>query len=255
MYIYLYDNFLRQKKFDAEMKAIETRLTDFGIAGKILRLQPFTNTESLVEAELKRGAATVVIVGNDVTFGATLSRAATCKVLFGFIPIGPKNAIADVLGIPSGVAACDVLSRRRKVKLDIGAIANRNRFFISKLHIPPSNITVAYDEKFQVRSLNGKMELVICNLQPFVWREKGRAEYVVHPQDGKLEAFVRPLFHKGILWEVYEDPSIFPFEEIMVHSDRAFVVESDGQATKEKKIVIRLAKKQVEMIVGKERKF
>jgi diacylglycerol kinase family enzyme len=255
VYVYLYDNFLKAKKFDAAVGAVETRLTDFGIAGKIIRLQPFTNTEAVIEEEVKRGATTIVIVGDDATFGQTLSRAASCPVLFGFLPIGPNNSIAKVLGIPDGVAACDVLSRRRKIKLDVGWVSNRNRFFISQLHIPPAEISVSYDERFNVSSKNDRMELVVCNLQPFVWREKGRADYVIHPQDGKLEAFLRPVARQGLFRTVYEEPSIFPFEEMVITGRSPFVVEADGTRTKETKIVIRLAKKRIEMVVGKERKF
>lgn len=255
VYVYLYDNFLKQKKFDAVIKAIETRLTDFGIAGKIVRLQPFANTEAMIEEEIKRGASTIVMVGDDATFGSVLSRAASCPTLFGFLPVGERNSIASVLGIPVGIGACDVLSRRRKVKLDVGWVSNRNRFFISQLHIPPADITVAYDEKFVVSSKNGRMELVVCNLQPFIWKEKGRDAYVIHPQDGKLEAFLRPVARRGLFRDVYEDPSIFPFEEMIVSSRTPFAVEADGTSAKETKIVIQLAKKRIEMIVGKERKF
>lgn len=255
MYVYLYDNFLKGRRFLDIVKAFETRLTDFGIAGKIIRLQPFTNTESVIEDEIKKGATTIVIVGNDTTFGQILSRAATSSVLFGFLPVGPDNTIAQVLGIPVGVEACDVLSRRRKLKLDVGWVSNRNRFFVSKLHIPPAPITVAYDDKFAVTSKNNEMELVVCNLQPFVWQEKGRADYVVHPQDGKLEAFLRPLSRRGLFSAVYEDPSIFPFEEMVVSSKQPFVVEADGNTSKETKITIKLAKSRIEMIVGKERQF
>ena len=169
--------------------------------------------------------------------------------------MGENNTIAAVLGIPEGEAACDVLSQRRKIKLDIGWGSNRNRYFISQLHIPPSDIMVEYDEKFKVVSKNRKMELVVCNLQPFVWSEKGKEKFVVHPQDGKLEAFLRPLASRGIFKEKYEEPSVFPFEEMIVTSDRAFEVEADGKTTKETKIVIKLAKNRIEMIVGKDRKF
>lgn len=254
MYVYLYDNFLKQKKFASAIKAIETRLTDFGIAGKIIRLQAFTNPQAIVEDEIVRGAAAIIIVGDDQTFGYVLSRAATCGILFGFLPVGVNNTIAEVLGIPVGEAAADVLSRRRKVKLDVGWISNRNRYFISQLHIPPSAITVSYDEKFTVSPQHGKMELVVCNLQPYVWKDKSR-DIIVHPQDGKLEAFLRPLAGRGIVREKYEEPSVFPFEEMVVTSKTPFVVEADGQTTKEQKIVITLAKKRIEMVVGRERRF
>ncbi|HBU07515.1 MAG TPA: hypothetical protein DEB09_05540 [Candidatus Magasanikbacteria bacterium] len=254
MYVYLYDNFLKQKKFDSILKAIETRLTDFSIAGKIIRLQNFTNAQAVVEDEINRGATTIVIVGNDITFGHVLSRAATCDILFGFLPIGTEsNSIAQVLGIPIGVEACDVLSKRRKVRLDVGWF--NNRYFVSQLHIPSSDITVEYDEKFRVSAKN-KMELVVCNLQPYVWKGKGKiSDYIVHPQDGKLEAFLRPVSHRGIIREKFEEPSLFPFEEMTVSSRKPFVVEADGKESKEIKIKIKLAKNRIGMIVGRERKF
>lgn len=253
MYVYLYDDFVRQKRFESTLKAVETRLTDFGIAGKIIRLQQFTNTEALLEEEIRRGGKTIVIVGNDDTFGRVLSRAAVSDVTFGFLPIGPNNSIAEVIGIPTGLDACDVLSRRRRVRLDVG-LAN-SRHFISQLHVPPSEITVFYDQKFQVSAKYGKMELVVCNLQPFVWQDSRKKEFVVHPQDGKLEAFLRPLRRKGIFKEIYEEPSIFPFREMVVESDKPFVMRSDGRESKETRVTIKLADKKIQMIVGKERKF
>lgn len=254
MYVYLYDNILRQKKYDALVKTMETRLTDYGIAGKIIRLQHFTNPERVIEEEMRSGAKTVVIVGNDATFGHVLSRAAACDILFGFLPVGPQNSIAAVLGIPVGEQACDVLAQRRKIKLDVGWF--NNRYFVSQLHIPPSDIIIEYDEKFRVRSQLGKIELVVCNLQPFVWKgNKREKSVIVHPQDGKLEAFLRPIRKQYFFRDVYEEPSIFPFEEMVVESAHTFPVEADGKLTKERRITIRLSKSRIQMIVGKKRKF
>lgn len=252
MYVYLYDNFLKQKKFDATIKAMETRLTDYGVAGKIIRLQSLSNAKLIIEEEIRKGVSAIVIVGNDKTFGYVLSRAAACDILFGFLPVGSDNTIAEVLGIPVGVTACDVLSKRRKVKLDIGWV--NNRYFISQLHIPPSKIEIEYDEKFKV-STGSKMELVVCNLQPFFWKDRKKDQYVVHPQDGKLEAFLRPVVGRGILRDRLEEPSIFPFEEMIIKSKKPFPVETDGTVSKETRIKIRLAKSRIEMVVGKGRRF
>jgi hypothetical protein len=235
---------------------METRLTDFGIAGKIIRLQNYSNAHSIIEEEVKRGTTAVIIVGNDVTFGHVLSRAASCNVLFGFLPVGSSNDIAQVLGIPEGVDSCDVLSRRRKVRLDVGWF--NNRYFVSRLHIPPSDIAVQYDDRFKVSARSdAKMELVVCNLQPYEWKDKRKKKdrVVVHPQDGKLEAFLRPVLGKKIIRPIYEDPSIFPFQEMTVSSTKPFVVEAEGKESKETKITIRLAKDRIRMIVGRERKF
>lgn len=254
MYVYLYDNFLRQKKYDSIIKAVEVRLTDYGIAGKILRLNNFIDPKQIIDDEIKRGAKTVVIVGNDTTFGYVLSRAATCDCTFGFLPIGSNNTISEVLGIPNGIEACDVLSKRRKESLDVGWM--NNRYFVSQLHVMPSKLKVVYDEKFSVTT-NEKMEVVVCNLQPFYWKKdkKDSSEQVVHPQDGKLEAFLRPLTKQGWWGYKYEDPSVFPFEEMEIMSDTPFTVEADGKVSKEIKVKIKLAHGKINMVVGRNRKF
>ena len=251
MYVYLYDNFLRQKKYDSLIKAVEVRLTDYGIAGKILRLNNFIDPKQIIDDEIKRGAKTVVIVGNDVTFGYVLSRAATCDCTFGFLPVGINNTISEVLGISVGVEACDVLSKRRKESLDIGWM--NNRFFVSQLHVLPAKLKVIYDERFSVTAKE-KMEVVVCNLQPFYWK-KDNSDQVVHPQDGKLEAFLRPLTKQGWWGYKYEEPSIFPFEEMEIVSDTPFTVEADGKVSKEIKVKIKLAHGKINMIVGRNRKF
>lgn len=253
MYVYLYDEFLQQRKHDSTIKEIETRLTDYGIAGKIIRLQNFANPGSIIEEEIRRGAETVVIVGNDETFGKVLSSSASKEVTFGFLPVGDDNSIAEVLGIPVGSEACDTLSRRRKMNLDIGWF--NNRYFINQLHIPPSDLVIKYDEQFTVSPTKGKLEMAVCNLQPFYWKDK-KEKVEVHPQDGKLEAFLRPVVEGGFFrGDKYEDVSIFPFEEMVIEGDEPFEVIADGKSSKEVRVTIRLAKNRINMVVGKDRKF
>lgn len=254
MYVYLYDNFLNHKRYNTVLKAIENRLTDYGIAGKILHLNSYIDVKPIIEDEIKRGAKTVVIVGNDKTFGHVLSRGSTCDCLFGFLPIGSDNSVAEVLGIPTGVESADILARRRKEKLDVGWF--NNRYFVSQLHIPPASVRVVYDERFQVTTPY-KMEVVVCNFQPFYWKRdrKDLENRVVHPQDGKLEAFLRPFVKKGWWGRESEEPSIFPFEEMEIVGNGPFVVEADGKKTKEVKVKIRLSRNKIDMVVGKNRKF
>lgn len=254
MYVYLYDNFLREKKFAPVIKALEIRLTDYGIGGKTLRLNNYLDAKPLIDDEVKRGVKTVVIVGNDRTFGHVLSRAATCECTFGFLPVGTGNTIAQVLGIPIGAEAAEVLSRRRKQRLDVGWV--NGRYFISQLKAGPGKLEVLYDERFKVTAKN-LIEVVVCNLQPFFWKRnpRTRALEVVHPQDGKLEAFLRPLTPKRWWGYTHEDPSIFPFTEMEIHGAEPFVVEADGKRSKEIKIKIKLARQKVDMIVGRDRKF
>jgi len=73
MYVYLYDNFVRGKKYASVVRAMEISLTDYGIAGKILRLNSYSDVKPIIEDELKRGAKTIVMVGNDAPLGGGLA--------------------------------------------------------------------------------------------------------------------------------------------------------------------------------------
>lgn len=254
MYVYLYDNFLREKKYASIIKNIEVRLTDYGIAGKILYLNNYIDAKPIIDDEIKRGAKTVVIVGNDKTFGHVLSRSATCDCVFAFLPIGKENTIAEVLGIPTGEESAEILAKRRKELLDVGWM--NNRYFVSQLHVLPSKVEVVYGERFKVTATD-KMEVVVCNLQPFFWKrdKRDKVVQVVHPQDGKLEAFIRPLTKAPWWGYKYEEPSIFPFEEMEISGKEPFAVEADGKLTKEIKIKIKMARSKIKMIVGRNRKF
>lgn len=255
MYVYLYDNFLRQRHFSSLMKSIEVSLTDFGMAGKILRIHNYNDVKSLVADEVKRGAKTIVVVGNDQTFGHVVSRCAALPCVFGFLPVGFENIIASVLGIPIGVGACEVISKRRRTYLDVGMV--NNRFFISQLHVLPSKLQVKYDERFKVVA-NNLMEVIVCNLQPFHGEKNGKpgeVEYIVNPQDRKLEAYLRPLTKRW--WGGYksEEPSIFPFETMEITAPEPFTVHIDGNVFKEVRLLIKLADCKIDMIVGRYRKF
>ena len=168
--------------------------------------------------------------------------------------MGPDNTVAEVLGIPEGVGGVEALAKRRKEHLDVGWM--NNRYFVSQLHVLPAKIQVIYDEKFKVTA-NEKMEVVVCNFQPFYWKKSQKDDdyQVVHPQDGKLEAFLRPLTKRGWWGYKYEEPSIFPFEEMEISGEEPFMVEADGKSSKEIKVKIKLARNKITMIVGRNRRF
>ena len=136
------------------------------------------------------------------------------------MPVGTENSIAEVLGISIGIDACDILAKRRKLFLDVGWL--NNKYFISQLHIPPSDIEIEYDESFKVASRGRKMELVVCNLKPFVW-SKGGKKYVVHPQDGKLEAFLRPIVKTGVFKKEQFDSKKGTWEQIMKQKNELII--------------------------------
>jgi hypothetical protein len=255
MYVYLHDNFLYQRKFSSVLKSLDIRLTDYGIAGKVLRIGNYADARPLLEEEVRRGAKTAVIVGNDTTLGSVLSRCADLPLVFGFLPIGPQNSIAEVLGIPIGLEACKVVARRRREKLDVGLM--NSRYFIAQVHILPAPVAVMYDGKFTVEAKE-LMEVVVCNLQPFIPSGKNALEVPkirIHPQDGKLEGYLRPLTKKRWWGYNFEEPSVFPFVEMRIKAVKPFKVITDGRETKELDVTISMAMEKIDMIVGKSRKF
>lgn len=127
MYHYFYDSYVADKKYKGEMAKTETRLMDLGINGKVSRLSFLKNIEAVLKDEVNQGAKTLVVVGNDNTFGQLISHLAGLDVAIGFIPIGePNQRIARLLGLPGGNAACDVLSARIIEELDLGKIGGHH---------------------------------------------------------------------------------------------------------------------------------
>ena len=121
MNIFIYDSFLNQKKYDRLLARVETRITDLGLNGKISRLSPTRNVSETITNELKRGAKTIIAVGNNKTINQIINSLAGSQAPLGIIPIGEdNNDIAKSLGIESIEAACDILSARLLVKIDLG---------------------------------------------------------------------------------------------------------------------------------------
>jgi hypothetical protein len=72
MHLYIYDDFLEKSKYSKTINKIETWITDLGLNGKIIRLNNLNNVEGAIWGEIKRGARTLVVVGNDSTFNKIL---------------------------------------------------------------------------------------------------------------------------------------------------------------------------------------
>ncbi len=252
MYIYLYDSFVKDKKHIGVVSACENRLTDFGIFGKIVRITRFTNPLRIIEDELRRGVKTVVIVGNDDTFARVIAKAAGVKgVTFGFVPIGENNSVAELLGIPVGLSACDVLARRRVEHLDVGTC--NNQFFFRRVTLSGEQFELVCEEQYAIASEGKSSEVEICNLGVPVWISTVDSG-TLKPQDGKFTLFMRPA-KKTLFGTKYIKPSILQVRKIQAHFERPLVVSVDGILSKEKRLNIEVSRKKFQIIVGKERKF
>ncbi len=247
MHFYLVDDFVTDRRYEAVLNRIESRLTEIGIHGRIERLTILKNLGELVDEAVRRGAETVVAVGDDRTVSKMVSALAHHSVPFGFIPVGPSQTIAKSLGIPVGEAACDVLSRRVIEEVDLGKVGDR--YFLMSVEAPEAQYSLKCDGTYTV-SLTAAEPLSIRNL--------GSASSASNPKDGILEAVIgqpkRGVF-SGFFRRETESASIFPFRRLTITSDAPLSLLLDGQTVVKAPATVEATPKRLKVIVGKDRTF
>lgn len=255
MYQYIYDSFLNQQKFSNILTAVENRLTDLGVSGRIDRLSLFKNVREIVSDGIKKGVKTLVVVGNDATLNRVINTISDFNIILGFIPIGPKNKIAKILGIPEGVAATNVLSFRRVEKLDLGQI--NDWVFLSEVKVLSPQITLKCEESFDVKPEKGS-RVSIYNLPAELnLHEQG----FLNPQDGLLEVFIEPkagvnLFKRlSSKAERNSRASVFLLKNLLIKSDTQSAVLVDESKTLNTPAEVKIFPHKLKMIIGKGRVF
>lgn len=249
MHIYIYDSFVNQKKYDKVLARIETRITDLELNGKISRLGVMKNIPDIVSNELKRGAKTIIAVGNDKTINQIINSLAGSQVPLGIIPIGRENnQISVALGIEQEEAACDTLSARRIVNLDLGK-AN-NQYFLTNASINNKGTIVEIDRNYSIEIMEHGMVNII-NLATDGMDLPKNAKF--NPQDGILELFISAKQSKHFLKKIIGQ-SIFPFEKLTIINKHKPVI-LDGVAQIPAPVEISAAGQMLNVIVGKDRGF
>jgi diacylglycerol kinase family enzyme len=263
MYYYLYDSFLAEKKHERVLAAIETRLTDLGISGKIGRLSPFTNARGLIRDEVRRGVQTIVVVGNDETIAKVVGGIDDTKITLGFIPVGSPTGIARSLGIPDGADACDVLSRRVTQKIDLGSV--NGHFFLSQVRMPGAKVIIEGEGKFRITSLIEDCEIIVSNLRLTEQTVDEAAKNVTDPSrysagdpmDGWLDALITPRSQSlfGKLRRAGMMRSVIPLRKLSLTSEEPIVIEADGRHFSDNVISIEIVPDRLKVITGRERVF
>ena len=253
MHVYIYDSFLSQKKYNNILSRVETRITDLGLNGKICRLGAMKSIKDMVEGEVKRGAKTIIAVGNDKTVNQVINAIAPLSpsVPFGIIPIGKdENSIAAALAIGLGEEACETISARRIEKMDLG-LAN-SYYFLSEAKIQNKNTILEIDDYTIEITKNG--EIKIINLAN---SEDIPANTVINPQDGILELLIQTEGRKKFLFAKGEknDQSIFPLKKMLISNSKESLLIIDGSTAINMPVEIGIIKQKLNVIVGKERDF
>ncbi len=250
MYCYIYDAFLRDKRYETTIARIESRLLDLEIQGKAEKLTILKSMKELVDGAIKRGAKTIVAIGDDQTVSKIISIVADKEMTLGMIPIGDHHRIADFLGIPRAEKACDVLSARIVEQLDLGK-AN-NAYFLSFLDIPAAKeLRIECDEgKFVIEPSDGNHGISVYNF--------GAGGH--DPRDGILELVIRrqeaPSGASHFFKKSGAEQSIFPLRSMLIKSSRASLpAYADGQTVVKTPLTVTVVPKKLRVIVGKNRQF
>src|SRR5687768_4061612 len=262
MYYYLYDSFLADKKYERVLAAVETRLTDLGISGKIGRLTAFTNARGLIRDEVRRGVQTIVVVGNDQTVAKVVGGIDDAKLTLGFIPVGTPTSIARSLGIPDGVEACDILSKRVTQKIDLGMV--NGHLFLSQVRMPGANVTIEGEGKFRITSLAQDCDVVVSNLRITERSDAPEggaapAGYTVgDPMDGWLDALITP--RQGAFMGMFRRAGegarpVIPMRRLSVTSEEPIAVEAYGRQFSHNVVSIEIVPDRLKVITGRERVF
>lgn len=247
MYLYIYDTLVSQQKYAPVLSAIERRVTDLDIKGRIARLTILKNVKEVVTDAVKNGVTTVVAVGDDQTFTKIINVVAPLDVTLGFIPVNKDSTIARALGIPPNELACDVLAARIIRKLDLGKI--NNQYFLNTAEITDGNVIISIDG-YTIESTAEQQAVRFCNIG---WHQGSKR--VSNPTDGILEAVITPTVRRWLGKKTLAS-TVFPFTSISLRAvnDPASIL-IDEQVILKTPARVDVAPSQLKVVVGSNRVF
>lgn len=247
MYYYIYDSLVQLKEHAKELAAVENRLADFGITGNIGRLSLFRDAGELVADEVKRGAKTIVVVGDDSTVRKVIDAVAVARATLAIIPIGASQIFGRLLGIPSGSLAVEVLAKRRLLTVDVGRV--NGRYFLSQVRIPAGNFRVRCEGSFEVKA-DRPGALQIRNMG---WVDGDAAPELGDPQDGLLDAVFDASTGGGWMRKATVRRSTIPVKKMVIEGDKPIPVFVDEEKYAHARLEVTIMPKRLRIIVGRDR--
>lgn len=244
MYAYVFDSFVQDNKYRTESARIETRLSSLGIQGRSEKITILKSIQDSVKSMIKRGADTVIAVGNDLTVVKILPLVLEADVALGIIPVGPQQLVAQALGLPNGAAACDMLSRRIMKRVDVGEVGGAHFLIRADL---PAGARVVCDGAYTVEAEAAEIPMSITNI--------GSGDSTSRPDDGYIELVVGGA-GSGWFGRGGGERSVFPLRkakiEKMAGEARLLL---DGQLAVNPPVSVSVSRQKLHVIVGRNRAF
>lgn len=257
MYYYIYDTFLSDPRYEKVIDRIKTRLLDLDIQGKHEKLTLLKSIDELIQDEVKRGVSTVIVVGNDQTFFKVIDIVAKNDLTLGLIPIGPNNNLAKSFGIKVEEEACEVLSARKVVKMDLGRFDNQ--YFFSSLKITKNlpRLSIQKDN-FKVIPKPECIEVDIYNFYYEV-NEKDLDQELINysAQDREMELVIKKK-RKNRQWfkkseRKYFIDTIIQGNKFKIESFEYLPVTVDGFKIVKTPLEVEIVPNKLKLIVGRDR--
>ncbi|MBL7058617.1 hypothetical protein ISS03_04725 [Patescibacteria group bacterium] len=263
MHLYLYDSFLYTRNFSKIIDGIETRLTDLGLNGPSVVMDLSNKMPILIEKELKIGANTIVVIGNDhsITNAINIISRVNPNTLtlndtaIGMIPIGKNdNEIAKMLGIDFEINGCEILAKRRLEKIDLGLINNNIHFLTNINFYCDKEVSIEIDGDYEL-IINTGANVSIINLategiRDVIMKEKINSS----PVDGVFEIIIKDAFNHSFNW-LKKKPRLTIVKAKKFKITGVDFINVDNLLKAEKPSTIKNLRSKIDFIVGKNRGF
>lgn len=241
MFFYLYDALVRDRKNDAIVRGIESRIIELGINGRVERLQPLRNLKEIITVGLKQKAHTFVVVGADETLLRAINILADEKVALGFIPLSQGSSrLGELFGIHDAIEACDTLSRRITKPVPL-AKANQTHFLTELSLFAPGGTKLSFDDGYSVTIIRDSQITVV-------------------PQPPLCRVTIKPqAIAKRSLWGASPAPltatHLATSKLCIAHSEKTLEAHLDQTTIIKTPLTITLKSKPLKVIVGKNRRL
>ncbi len=253
MFFYFYDAFVTDKGHSAILNAIEGRIVELGINGRVEKLTPLRNMKELLEDGIKHEAHTIVVVGNDSTFIRVLNIVAPHNVVLGYIPFPRTSVLGTIFGLGDSLSACDVLSRRIVTSLNLAKASQS--YFLGSLIIEHANtVVVNCDDQYTVTNQVDDLHLTIENFGSIIAPPNSAEHYNQHT---KLQLQLKPYKTKTALFSHGFRALLsttLPASKIsLTHTDQPVTAIIDNEIKLKTPFIVTLKVGQLKIIVGKNR--
>ena len=166
MYFYIVNPAAGDGGYDQLQQRLKSRLQQLEIDGEFSKTLEPEDAAKITRTLLKRGAKTIVVIGDDATLNdviTTVNTAGKHSVAVGFIPLAKTSLLGAHLGIENWQHACELLAERRLQTFNVIHINDNSFIHSCTITAPnpeaPSHFLAEIDGEYRVRGQAQSLEV------------------------------------------------------------------------------------------------